>query len=89
MCNPGGRTLRQLSVRTSPCAWEGCRFTRFTKAFSRKVENLAAVVSLHFTYYNFARPHVSLANPYPRTSAMAAGVCDHVWKSEEIIALLP
>lgn len=24
-------------------------------------------------YYNFARPHKSLANPYPRTPAMAAG----------------
>ena len=39
-------------------------------------------------YYNFARPHQSLANPYPRTPAMAAGVSDHVWKIEEIVALL-
>jgi len=31
---------------------------------------------------------MSLANPYPRTSAMAAGVSDHVWKIEEIVALL-
>jgi hypothetical protein len=30
------------------------RFTRLTNAFSRKVENLAAAVSLHFMYYNFA-----------------------------------
>jgi IS1 family transposase len=64
------------------------RFTRLTNAFSRKVENLAAAVSLHFMYYNFARPHMSLANPYPRTPAMAAGVSDHVWKIEEIVALL-
>jgi hypothetical protein len=52
------------------------------------VENLAAAVSLHFLYYNFARPHQSLRNPYPRTPAMAAGVADHVWKIEEIAALL-
>jgi len=64
------------------------RFTRLTNAFSRKVENLAAAVSLHFMYYNFARPHMSLANPYPRTPAMAAGVSDHAWKIEEIVALL-
>jgi hypothetical protein len=30
----------------------------------------------------------TLANPYPRTPAMAAGVRDHVWKIEEIVALL-
>jgi len=64
------------------------RFTRLTNAFSRKVENLAAAVSLHFMYYNFARPHMSLAHPFPRTPAMAAGVSDHVWKIEEIVALL-
>ena len=62
--------------------------TRLTNAFSRKVENLAAAVSLHFMFYNFARPHKTLANPYPRTPAMAAGVADHVWKIEEIVGLL-
>ena len=36
----------------------------------------------------FARPHKTLANPYPRTPAMAAGVSDHVWRIEEIVALL-
>jgi hypothetical protein len=64
------------------------RFTRLTNAFSRKVENLAAAVSLHFMYYNFARPHQTLKNPYPRTPAMAAGVADHVWSVAEIVALL-
>ena len=64
------------------------RFTRLTNAFTRKVENLAAAVSLHFMYYNFARPHMSLANPYPRTPAMAAGVADHVWKITEMVGLL-
>ena len=64
------------------------RFTRLTNAFSRKVENLAAAVSLHLMYYNFGRPHKTLANPYPRTPATAAGVADHVWRIEEIVALL-
>ncbi len=38
-------------------------------------------------YYNFARPHTSLRNPYPRP-AMTAGVADHIWTCEEIAALL-
>jgi IS1 family transposase len=64
------------------------RFTRLTNGFSRKVENLAYAVSLHFLHYNFARPHASLRERYPRTPAMAAGVADHVWSLGEIAALL-
>jgi len=61
------------------------RFTRLTNAFSKKVENLAAAVSLHFMHYNFARVHKSLDGITP---AMAAGVTDHVWSLEEIAGLL-
>lgn len=39
-------------------------------------------------HYNFCRPHKSLANPYERTPAMAAGVSDHVWEIGEIVDLL-
>ncbi len=64
------------------------RFTRLTNAFSKKVENLAHAVSLHYMHYNFARPHKTLSKPYPTTPAMAAGVADHVWTPREIAALL-
>jgi IS1 family transposase len=64
------------------------RFTRLTNGFSKKVENHAAAIALHFMYVNFARPHKSLANPYPRTPAMAAGLADHIWTCEEIADLL-
>jgi IS1 family transposase len=64
------------------------RFTRLTNAFSKKAANHAAAVALHFFYVNFARPHKSLANPYPRTPAMAAGVADRIWTCEEMAALL-
>lgn len=64
------------------------RFTRLTNAFSKKVENHAAAIALHFMYVNFARPHKSLANPYQRTPAMAAGLADHIWTCEEIADLL-
>jgi IS1 family transposase len=63
------------------------RFTRLTNAFSKKVENLEYAVALHFLYYNFARPHKTLANPYPRTPGMAAGISDHIWTVDEIVRL--
>lgn len=36
------------------------RFTRLTNAFSKKVENLKAAVSLHFAHCNFVRAHKTL-----------------------------
>jgi IS1 family transposase len=63
------------------------RFTRLTNGFSKKIENHIASVALHFMHYNFARPHKTLANPYPRTPAMAAGVDDHIWTMREIVEL--
>ena len=59
------------------------RFTRLTNAFSKKVENHAHAVSLHFMYYNFCRIHQSLRI----TPAMAAGVSSHDWEVEEIVKL--
>ncbi len=59
------------------------RFTRLTNAFSKKVENLAHAIALHFMYYNFARIHKTLRV----TPAMEAGVSDHVWSLEEIAGL--
>lgn len=61
------------------------RYTRLTNAFSKKVENLTAAVSLHFFHYNFCRPHQTLDK---RTPAMAAGITDHVWTLDELIGLL-
>ena len=43
------------------------RFTRLTNGFSKKLDNHMAAIALHFLHYNFARPHTTLANPYPRT----------------------
>jgi hypothetical protein len=60
------------------------RFTRLTNAFSKKIENHTAMVSLFFMYYNFARTHQTLRV----TPAMQAGLSDHVWLMEEIVSLL-
>ena len=68
------------------------RFTRLTNAFSKKIENHAQAVALHFMHYNFCRPHMTLTRNHPRhypvTPAMAAGLADHVWTVEEVCALL-
>lgn len=60
------------------------RFTRLTNAFSKKVENHAYAVALHFMYYNFVRIRSSIKV----TPAMAAGVIDRLWEIEDIVALV-
>jgi len=73
------------------------RFTRLTNGFSKKIENHMYAIALNFMYYNFARAHKTLANPYPRTPAMAAGISDHIWTAagmadltiEGVIFILP
>lgn len=57
------------------------RFTRLTNAFSKKVENLRAAVSLHFAHYNYVRVHKTLRV----TPAMAAGVSNRLWSMEELV----
>jgi IS1 family transposase len=59
------------------------RFTRLTNAFSKKLENHAAAVSLHYMYYNFGRIHKTLRC----TPAMEAGMSDHIWTLAEIANL--
>jgi IS1 family transposase len=61
------------------------RFTRLTNAFSKKVENHGHAVALYFAFYNFVRVHQTLRV----TPALEAGLTDHVWSVEELIALLP
>ena len=67
------------------------RFTRITNAFSKKAENHAHAVSLHFMFYNFCRPHMTLtkaAKGAKTTPAMAVGVTDRVWTVENILELM-
>jgi len=59
------------------------RFTRLTNGFSKKVENHAYHLALHYMYYNFCRIHKTLRV----TPAMEAGIADHVWTLEEIVSL--
>lgn len=59
------------------------RFTRLTNAFSKKIENHAHAVALHYMYYNFGRIHKTLRV----TPAMQAGIANHIWDLEEIVSL--
>jgi len=60
------------------------RFTRLTNAFSKKIENHIAAISLHYMHYNFCRIHQTLRV----TPAMEAGLSSHVWSIEELLGLL-
>jgi len=63
------------------------RFTRLTNGHSKKVENHAAAIAVHFAYYNLCRVHMSLGKGV--TPAMAAGVESRKWEIADLIALLP
>ena len=60
------------------------RMTRLTNAFSKKMENHAHAMALHFFYYNFVRIHKTLKV----TPAMAAGVTDRLWEVADMVGVL-
>jgi hypothetical protein len=60
------------------------RFTRLTNAFSKKVENHAHSVAIHFMHYNFMRIHQTLRV----TPAMAAGVSQTLWSLTEMVHVI-
>jgi hypothetical protein len=57
------------------------RLIRLTNAFSKKLENLQAAVTLYVAFYNFCRIHQTLKT----TPAMAAGLTDHTWNIAELL----
>ena len=59
------------------------RFTRLTNAFSKKIENHMHAFSLFAMHYNFCKLHKTIRV----TPAMEAGLTDHVWEIEELLAL--
>jgi hypothetical protein len=60
------------------------RMTRLTNALSKKVENHAHAMALHFLYYNFVRIHQTLKV----TPAMAAGVTKRLWEMRDVVEML-
>jgi transposase-like protein/IS1 family transposase len=66
-----------LSMRTSIR-----RLTRLTNAFSKKWENLKAMLAIYFAYYNFCRIHSSIRC----TPAMESGITNSVWSLRDLLA---
>src|SRR6202162_1440330 len=60
------------------------RLTRLTNAFSKKLENHAHAMALHFLYYNFVRIHQTLK----MTPAMAAGITKRLWEMSDVVDML-
>jgi hypothetical protein len=60
------------------------RFTRLTNGFSKKAENHAYSVAIHFMHYNFVRIHQSLRI----TPAMAAGVTNTLWSLTDMVRVI-
>ena len=52
-----------------------------TNAFSKKLENHAAAVSLYVTHYNMCRVHEALRT----TPAVALGLADRVWSIGDLL----
>lgn len=60
------------------------RFTRLTNAFSKRVQNHAHAVALHYMHYNFIRKHMTLKT----TPAVAAGVADCEWTMLDFVKMM-
>ena len=60
------------------------RLTRRTNGYSKRIENHAHQIALHFWHYNFARIHESLRV----TPAMEAGVTDRLWDFNDLVKLI-
>jgi hypothetical protein len=60
------------------------RFTRFTNAFTKKAENHAHAMAIHFMHYNYVRIHQTLRC----TPAMAAGVSSKLWELADMVKVL-
>jgi len=60
------------------------RFTRLSNGFSKKAENHAHSVAIHFMHYNFVRIYQSLRV----TPAMAAGVTSKLWSLTDMARVI-
>jgi IS1 family transposase len=78
------------------------RLTRRTNGFSKDLRGFEKQLWLSLAYYHFVLPHHSLRRPLlapeptrgagslrqwcPTTPAMAAGLTDHIWTTEELLS---
>jgi IS1 family transposase len=60
------------------------RFTRLTNGFSKKVENHAHAVALHYFFYNFIRKHQTLKT----TPAVASGIANRAYTLLDLVKMV-
>lgn len=60
------------------------RFARLTAAHSKKAINHLHMVSLYTTWFNWVRVNSAVR----MTPAMAAGLTDHLWEMDELVAVV-
>src|SRR5215469_15650138 len=60
------------------------RFARLSNGFSKKAENHAHSVAIHFMHYNLMRIHQTLRV----TPAMAAGVTPKLWSLTDMVRVM-
>lgn len=60
------------------------RVTRLTNAFSKKFESHVHMVAIYTVWYNFIKMHKTLR----MTPAMAAGVTDKFWSTDDLVAMM-
>ncbi len=58
--------------------------SRLTNAFSKKRENFAAAIALHYAYYNFCKRHSTIRC----TPAMEAGIADSQWTTADLVEMI-
>jgi hypothetical protein len=60
------------------------RFTRLTKAFSKKIENLVNAISLHFAYDFF----VKVRKTRRMSPTTAVVISDRLWEMADLVAVV-
>jgi len=81
LCDPERISTSYVERQNLTMRMQMRRFTRLTNAFSKKLDNLKAAVSLHFFHYNFMRVHQTLRV----TPAMEAGIAKQIMGWEMLL----
>jgi len=83
--DPFWRSKRsRLSAGVHPGKRGSIRVVGLSNGFSKKAENHAHSVAIHFMHYNFVRVHQSLRI----TPAMAAGVTPKLWSLTDMVRVI-
>ena len=88
-----GKTINTSYVERSNLNWRmwDAHLARKSLMYAKSIHWLKAKFSICVAFYNFIRPHKTLSRTddrrfLPKTPAMAAGITDHQWTTQELLA---